>query len=152
MTIRVLLADDQNLPRQTNRILIDSCSDMTVVGEATNGRQAVDLARRHRPEVVVMDLGVLATDGLSATRTIRADRNLSTTRVLVHATYELDGYLTEALHAGASGFLGKDIGAHQFLSGIRVIAAGYTLLPPEAARTLTTRFPTAAHTAKHPPA
>ncbi|WP_328785077.1 response regulator transcription factor [Streptomyces canus] len=140
MTIRVLLADDQALLRATFRILIDSCDDMEVVGEATDGAAAVDLARVHRPDVILMDIRMPGTDGLAATSVICADSELSDTRVLILTTFEIDEYVAQALRSGASGFLGKDVTAEALLAGIRTVAAGDSLLSPGATRTLITRF------------
>ncbi|QFQ96801.1 response regulator transcription factor [Streptomyces phaeolivaceus] len=140
MTIRVLLADDQALLRATFRILIDSCTDMEVVAEATDGREAVDLVRVHRPDVVLMDIRMPGTDGLTATAVICADEELADTRVLILTTFEIDEYVAQALRSGASGFLGKDVTADVLLDGIRAVAAGDTLLSPAATRTLITRF------------
>ncbi|MCT9075744.1 response regulator [Streptomyces fulvoviolaceus] len=140
MTIRVLLADDQALLRATFRILIDSCDDMEVVGEATDGAEAVDLTRIHRPDIVLMDIRMPGTDGLTATSVVCADPELSATRVLILTTFEIDEYVAQALRAGASGFLGKDVTAEALLAGIRTVAAGDSLLSPGATRTLITRF------------
>ncbi|MFF9039778.1 response regulator [Streptomyces sp. NPDC014892] len=140
MTIRVLLADDQALLRATFRILIDSCPDLEVVAEATDGREAVDLVRVHRPDVVLMDIRMPGTDGLTATAVICADEELADTRVLILTTFEIDEYVAQALRSGASGFLGKDVTADALLDGIRAVAAGDTLLSPAATRTLITRF------------
>ncbi|WP_060884916.1 response regulator transcription factor [Streptomyces caniscabiei] len=139
-TIRVLLADDQALLRATFRILIDSCPDLEVVAEATDGREAVDLVRVHRPDVVLMDIRMPGTDGLTATAVICADEELADTRVLILTTFEIDEYVAQALRSGASGFLGKDVTADVLLDGIRTVAAGDTLLSPAATRTLITRF------------
>ncbi|MER6241758.1 response regulator transcription factor [Streptomyces griseorubiginosus] len=140
MTIRVLLADDQALLRATFRILIDSCDDMEVVAEAPDGAAALDLARVHRPDVILMDIRMPGTDGLAATSAICADPGLSGTRVLILTTFEIDEYVAQALRAGASGFLGKDVTAEDLLAGIRTVAAGDSLLSPGATRTLITRF------------
>jgi DNA-binding NarL/FixJ family response regulator len=140
MTIRVLLADDQALLRATFRILIDSCADMEVVGEAADGAEAVALARAHRPDVVLMDIRMPGTDGLAATSSICADPELAAVRVLILTTFEIDEYVAQALRAGASGFLGKDVTADVLLDGIRTVAAGESLLSPTATRTLITRF------------
>ncbi|EDY58899.1 MULTISPECIES: response regulator transcription factor [Streptomyces] len=140
MTIRVLLADDQALLRATFRILIDSCDDMEVVAEATDGAEAADLARVHRPDVILMDIRMPGTDGLAATSVICADPELSDTRVLILTTFEIDEYVAQALRSGASGFLGKDVTADALLAGIRTVAAGDSLLSPGATRTLITRF------------
>jgi DNA-binding NarL/FixJ family response regulator len=140
MTIRVLLADDQTLLRATFRILIDSVADMTVVAEAADGQEAVELTGTHRPDVVVMDIRMPGTDGLTATADICSRPELSTTRVLVLTTFENDRNVAKALRAGASGFLGKDVSADVLLSSIRTIAAGDSLLSPTATRALITRF------------
>ncbi|MEU5027718.1 response regulator transcription factor [Streptomyces milbemycinicus] len=143
MTIRVLLADDQTLLRATFRILIDSCEDMEVVAEAADGAEAAALTSAHAPDVVVMDIRMPGTDGLAATSAICADPELSATRVLILTTFETDEYVARALRAGASGFLGKDVGADELLTGIRTVASGDSLLSPVATRALITRFLTA---------
>ncbi|KQV13665.1 response regulator transcription factor [Kitasatospora sp. Root107] len=140
MTIRVLLADDQALLAGTFRLLIESCEDMEVVGVAGDGRAAVELARATGPDVVVMDIRMPVLDGLAATEEICRDRALSGTRVLILTTFEIDEYVAQALRAGASGFLGKDVGPEELLGGIRAVAAGDTLLSPTATRALIDRF------------
>ncbi|MFE0674480.1 response regulator [Streptomyces sp. NPDC058867] len=140
MTVRVLLADDQALLRATFRILIDSCPDLEVVGEASDGAEALELARAHRPDVVLMDIRMPGTDGLSGTSAICADPDLTATRVLILTTFETEEYVARALRAGASGFLGKDVTAEALLAGIRTVASGDALLSPGATRTLITRF------------
>ncbi|MFJ6567388.1 response regulator [Streptomyces sp. NPDC091292] len=140
MTIRVLLADDQALLRTTFRILIDTDPDMTVVAEAANGQEAVDLARDHHPDVIVMDIRMPGTDGLTATSRIAADPTLSATRILILTTFEDDENVANALRAGASGFLGKDVSAEGLLTGIRTVAVGDSLLSPAATRSLISRF------------
>ena len=140
MTIHVLLADDQALLRATFRILIDSDPDMTVVAEAADGQQAVELTLEHRPDVVLMDIRMPGTDGLAATSDICARTELSSTRVLILTTFENDENVAMALRSGASGFLGKDVGPDDLLAGIRTVAAGDSLLSPTATRTLITRF------------
>jgi DNA-binding NarL/FixJ family response regulator len=140
MTIKVLLADDQTLLRATFRMLIDSCDDMTVVGEASDGAEAVDLARAHHPDVVLMDIRMPGTDGLAATSAICADPDLSATRVLILTTFEIEDYVAQALHAGASGFLGKDVTTDTLLAGLRTVASGEALLSPTATRTLIANF------------
>ncbi|MFF7984518.1 response regulator [Streptomyces sp. NPDC007901] len=140
MTIRVLLADDQALLRATFRILIDSCADMAVVGEATDGAEAVTLTRELRPDIVLMDIRMPGTDGLAATAAVCADPELSAVRVLILTTFEVDEYVAQALRSGASGFLGKDVTAEALLAGIRTVASGESLLSPTATRTLISRF------------
>jgi DNA-binding NarL/FixJ family response regulator len=150
MTIRVLLADDQALLRQTFRILIDSTPDMEVAGEAADGGEAAALARALRPDVVVMDIRMPGTDGLAATAAICADPELSATRVLILTTFETDEHVARALRAGASGFLGKDVSADDLLAGIRTVASGDALLSPQATRALITRFLAAPEPGGHP--
>ncbi|GAA2583171.1 response regulator [Streptomyces tubercidicus] len=140
MTIRVLLADDQALLRGTFRMLIDSASDMEVVAEAATGREAVDLARSHRADLVLMDIRMPDLDGLAATRLISEDEDLAGVKVLVLTTFENDEYVAEALRAGASGFLGKGINPEELLDAIRVVAAGDSLLSPTATKALIARF------------
>ncbi|MFD6172933.1 response regulator transcription factor [Streptomyces coeruleorubidus] len=140
MTIRVLLADDQALLRATFRILIDSCADMEVVAEASDGAEAVELTRAHHPDIVLMDIRMPGTDGLTATAALCADPDLSATRVLILTTFETEDYVAQALRAGASGFLGKDVTADTLLAGLRTVASGEALLSPAATRSLITRF------------
>ncbi len=143
MSIRVLLADDQALLRATFRILIDSCADMEVVAEASDGAEAVELTRTHRPDIVLMDIRMPGTDGLTATSALCADPELSATRVLILTTFETEDYVAQALRAGASGFLGKDVTADTLLTGLRTVASGEALLSPGATRSLISRFLTA---------
>ncbi|MEV7500026.1 response regulator transcription factor [Streptomyces sp. NPDC093018] len=140
MSIKVLLADDQALLRATFRILIDSCPDMEVIAEACDGAEAVALARTHRPDIVLMDIRMPGTDGLAATSALCADPELSATRVLILTTFETEDYVAQALRAGASGFLGKDVTAEDLLDGLRTVASGESLLSAAATRSLITRF------------
>ncbi|MBE8477642.1 response regulator [Streptomyces justiciae] len=140
MTIRVLLADDQALLRATFRILIDSVEDLTVVAEAADGQEAVDLVAEHRPDVVIMDIRMPNLDGVSATAAICARPELSGTHILVLTTFENDENVAKALRAGASGFLGKGVSPDVLLAGIRTVAAGEALLSPAATQTLVARF------------
>ncbi|MGW0330437.1 response regulator transcription factor [Streptomyces sp. NPDC003011] len=149
MTIRVLLADDQALLRATFRILIDSCEDMEVVAEAATGDEAVALARTHHPDLILMDIRMPGSDGLSATATICADPAQSATRVLILTTFETDEHVAQALRAGASGFLGKDVGVDVLIAGIRTVTSGDSLLSPAATRALITRFLTTPDPANH---
>ncbi|MER7706738.1 response regulator transcription factor [Kitasatospora sp. NPDC097605] len=134
MTIRVLLADDQALLRGAFRVLIDAEDDMEVVGEAADGREAVDLAKATRPDVVLMDIRMPGVDGLSATAAICGDPGLAGTRVLILTTFEIDEYVAQALRAGAGGFLGKDAEPTELLAALRRVAAGDPLLSPAATR------------------
>ncbi len=128
--IRVLLADDQALVRGAFSVLVDSASDMTVVGEAATGRDAVRLARSSRADVVVMDIRMPDLDGIAATAQIAADDDLAGVRVLVLTTYDTDDNVLAALRAGASGFLIKDTKPAVLLDAIRTVAAGEALLSP----------------------
>jgi DNA-binding NarL/FixJ family response regulator len=138
--LRVLLADDQALLRGAFRTLLDSADDITVVGEAGDGREAVALTRQLRPDVVITDIRMPGTDGLAATAEICADPDLRATRVLILTTYETDEYIAQGLRAGASGFIGKGIEAQGLLDAVRTIANGDTLLSPAATRSLVARF------------
>jgi DNA-binding NarL/FixJ family response regulator len=140
VTIRVLLADDQALLRQTFRILITATPGMEVVGEAADGKEAIQLTRTHHPDVVVMDIRMPGTDGLAATEAICADPDLASTRILILTTFETDEYVARALRAGASGFLGKTASTDDLLAGIRTVASGDSLLSPQATRALISRF------------
>jgi DNA-binding NarL/FixJ family response regulator len=140
MTIRVLLADDQALLRGTFRMLFDSADDMETVGEASNGREAVELAHAQHPDVLLMDIRMPEMDGLAATRLIGESEDLAGVKVLILTTFEEDEYVAEALRAGASGFLGKGARPEELLEAVRTVAAGEALLCPSAARALITRF------------
>ncbi|MEU5084301.1 MULTISPECIES: response regulator [Streptomyces] len=140
MTIRVLLADDQALLRGTFRLLIDTQPDMEVVAEASNGREALELARSQRADVVVMDIRMPEVDGIEAIRLIGQDEDLAGVKVLVLTTFEMDEFVVQALRAGASGFLGKGVEPAQLLDAIRLVAADEALLSPAATKGLIARF------------
>ncbi|WP_369196138.1 response regulator [Streptomyces djakartensis] len=140
MTIRVLLADDQALLRSAFRVLVDSEPDMEVVGEASDGAEAVRLAKEHRADVVLMDIRMPGTDGLAATRLISADPELADVRVVILTTFEVDDYVVQSLRAGASGFLGKGAEPEELLNAIRIAAGGQALLSPAATTGLISRF------------
>lgn len=138
--IRVLIADDQAAVRGGFAALVNAEDEMTVVGEAADGRQAVDLARRVFPHVVLMDIRMPKVDGLEATRLICSDPTLVDARVLVLTTFDLDEYVYAALRAGASGFLLKDAGPVDLLQAIRTIADGDALVAPSITRRMITEF------------
>jgi len=140
MTIRVLLADDQPLLRAGLKVLIDEAPDLEVVGEATTGLEAVELAKSARADVVLMDIRMPQLDGLAATRMITADDDLAGVRVLILTTFEIDEYVFQALRAGASGFLGKSAGPEELIGAIRIVDRGDALLSPTATKSLIARF------------
>ena len=140
--IRVLLVDDEGLVRSGFRLLLDAEDDITVVGEAVNGADAVELTRVQRPDVVLMDIRMPTMDGIEATRAIASTPELQDVRVLILTTYDTDSYVFEGLQAGASGFLLKDAGPAELLHGIRVVAAGAALLAPRVTRRLIAQFST----------
>lgn len=138
--IGVLVADDQAVIRGGFAALIAAQAHMRIAGEAANGREAVELARQVRPQVVLMDIRMPVLDGLAATRLICADPDLSSTRVLVLTTFDVDEYVYDALRAGASGFLLKDTRPSDLLHAIEVVAAGEAMIAPTATRRLIAEF------------
>jgi DNA-binding NarL/FixJ family response regulator len=140
MTTRVVVADDQTLVRAGFRVLVDSAPDLEVVGEAGDGAETIELARRERPDVVLMDIRMPVMDGLEATRRITTEESLAGVRVLVLTTFDLDEYVYQALRDGASGFLLKDTPPADLLAAIRVVAAGEALLAPRITRRLIAEF------------
>jgi DNA-binding NarL/FixJ family response regulator len=139
MTIRVLLADDQALLRATFRLLIDSTSGMEVVGEAATGAEAVVRCRSERADIVLMDIRMPELDGLEATRRIMASDDLAQVKIVILTTFETEDLIVEALRAGASGYLGKDVEPAVLLDAIRKVVVGDTLLSPSATRALISR-------------
>lgn len=137
--IRVLLVDDHAVMRAGFRMILEAAGDITVVGEAANGREAVAAASALRPDVICMDVQMPDMDGLEATRRIVADDGVDAAVVVV-TTFDRDDYLFEALAAGASGFLLKNAGPEELVSAVRVAAAGDALLAPEVTRRVIARF------------
>jgi len=148
--IRVLVVDDEALLRTAFSSLIEAEDDLAVVGEAADGRQAVDLAASLAPDVIVMDVRMPGLDGIEATRRITGDRDAGP-RVLILTTFDLDEYVFEALRAGASGFALKSRPLEELLSGIRTVAAGEALLAPSVTRRLIAHFADRARTAASMP-
>ncbi|HEY4151739.1 MAG TPA: response regulator transcription factor [Pseudolysinimonas sp.] len=148
MTIRVALADDQQLIRAGFRSLLEAEPDLEIVGEAATGREAVALVTRERPDVVLMDIRMPDGDGLWATEQIVANPQLSGTRVVVVTTFELDEYVAQAIRAGASGFLVKDTEPVELIRAVHVVAGGDALLSPRVTKRLLERV---AGTFRQPP-
>jgi len=138
--IRVLIVDDQTIVRAGFAALLSAQPDITVVGEAADGLEAVHLAASHRPDVVVMDIRMPGMDGIEATRKLLAKPDHAALRVLVLTTFDVDEYVYEALSAGASGFLLKDATADELVSAVRVVARGDSLLAPQVTGRLIREF------------
>ena len=146
--IRVVIADDQALVRAGFRALLDAQDGIEVVGEAADGKEAVDMARALRADVVLMDIRMPVLDGLEATREISRDRGLDGVRIVILTTFELDEYVFEAIRSGAAGFLVKDTKPADLIEAVRVVAGGDALLSPSVTRRLMQEFATRA---KEPP-
>jgi DNA-binding NarL/FixJ family response regulator len=140
MTVRVVIADDQQLIRAGFRMILADEPDIEVIGEAATGAEAVALTRELRPDVVLMDIRMPELDGIEATRRILAQNCEPKTSVLILTTFDLDEYVYDALRAGASGFLLKDVPAHQLAAGIRTVGDGDALLAPSITRRLIEQF------------
>ena len=149
MTVRLLIADDQHLVRTGLQVILNTEPDIEVIGQASTGLEAVSMAHELRPDVALMDIRMPELDGIEATRQITTRKNLGT-RVLVLTTFDVDQYVFEALRAGASGFLLKDVPADQLVTGVRMTAAGDALLAPSITRRLIEQFAAAPPSA--PPA
>jgi DNA-binding NarL/FixJ family response regulator len=140
MSIRVGVADDQPIIRDGLRVQVSRADDLEFVGEASNGEQAVALARQQRPDVLLMDVRMPVLDGIEATRRIVGDTATEAVRVIVLTTFDLDDYVYGALRAGASGFLLKDATPEELLAAIRVVADGGALITPQVTRRLIAEF------------
>ncbi|MFI9744925.1 response regulator [Streptomyces sp. NPDC052494] len=137
MTIRVVVADDQELVRSGFAMILDAQPDIEVVAEAGDGTEAVEAVRRLAPDVALLDIRMPRTDGIEACRTISAE---SDCRTVILTTFDTDAYVYEALHAGASGFLLKDVRRDDLVHAVRVVAAGDSLLAPSVARRLVEQY------------
>jgi DNA-binding NarL/FixJ family response regulator len=149
--IRVLIADDQALVRAGFRMILDAEEDIDVVGEASDGNEAVAQAKRLAPDVVLMDIRMPELDGIEATKRVVADGGDAPARVLMLTTFDLNEYVYEALRAGASGFLLKDVPPEELAAGIRVVARGDALLAPSITKRLIHEFSRAAPASAPPP-
>jgi DNA-binding NarL/FixJ family response regulator len=138
--IRVLLVDDQALVRAGFRALLDAQEDIEVIGEAADGEEAVELARRHVPDIVLMDIRMPGVDGLEATRRIASDPALDAVRIVILTTFDLDEYVFEALRSGASGFLVKSTEPAELVHAVRAVSAGDALLSPGVTKRLVSEF------------
>ena len=149
--IRILIADDQALVRAGFKMILDAEDDLEVVGEATDGLEAVQLAEQLTPDVVLMDIRMPQLDGIEATRRVVALDGEPPVRVLMLTTFDLNEYVYEALRAGASGFLLKDVPPEQLAAGIRVVAQGDALLAPSITKRLIQEFASATPAPTTPP-
>jgi DNA-binding NarL/FixJ family response regulator len=150
VTCRIGLADDQEVVRAGFRLILESEDDLEVIGEAADGRQAVELARTARPDVLLMDIQMPRQDGLEATREILAAPWSTGVRVLILTTFERDEYVFEALRAGAAGFLLKNSSPEDLIGAIRIVAAGDSLLSPSVTRRVIAEFARLAAGPRHP--
>ena len=149
--IRVLIADDQQLVRAGFRMILATQPGLDVVGEASTGDEAIALARTTQPDVILMDIRMPDTDGIEATRRILAHGGEAAPRVVILTTFDLDEYVYDALRAGASGFLLKDVPPEQLIAGIRLVRNGEALLAPSITRRLIEEFTSSARAAKQAP-
>jgi DNA-binding NarL/FixJ family response regulator len=152
VTVRILIADDQALVRAGFRMILDAEEGLDVVGEASDGGEAVTLAGQMEPDVILMDIRMPEVDGIEATRRIIAAAGDRTVRVLMLTTFDANEYVYEALRAGASGFLLKDVPPEQLVAGVRTVAEGEALLAPSITRRLIQEFASAAPAPTAPPA
>jgi DNA-binding NarL/FixJ family response regulator len=151
LSIKILVVDDQGMVRAGFRMILEAQPDLEVVGEAADGRQAVEAARRLRPDVVLMDIRMPLMDGIEATRRLAGPGVTDPVRVLVLTTFDLDEYVFQALRAGASGFLLKDLPREELVRAVRVVAGGESLLAPRVTRRLIEEFARRPAPAEHRP-
>jgi DNA-binding NarL/FixJ family response regulator len=149
--VSVLIADDQALVRAGFRAILEGQPDIAVVGEAVDGRDALDLVRRRRPDVVLMDIQMPGVDGLEATRRVLAEAGEDPIAVLMLTTFDLNEYVYDALRAGASGFLLKDVPPEQLIAAVRIVAAGDALIAPSITKRLIEQFARTAPRRTPPP-
>jgi DNA-binding NarL/FixJ family response regulator len=149
--IRVVLADDQSLVRAGFAALLDAEDDIEVAGEAADGREAVRLAQRVKPDVVLMDIRMPCLDGIEATRRIAAEPGLADTHVVILTTFDLDEYVFEGLRAGAAGFLVKDTEPSELLRAVRVVAGGEAMMSPKITLRLISEFASRSRSVRHVP-
>ena len=152
MSIRLLLADDQALVRSGFRLVLERSDRIEVIGEASNGAEAVEQTRLRHPDVVLMDVRMPIMDGLEATRRISSADELGDVRVIILTTFDLDEYVFEALHAGASGFLLKNVEPDDLRAAVQVVARGDALLSPSVTRRLIAEFVSQPGRPRHLPA
>src|SRR3954454_3081817 len=152
MGIRILICDDQALVRAGFKLILDAEDDLEVIAEAGDGDEALDLVDTEKPDVVLMDVRMPKMSGIEATGRITADTGEEGPKVLILTTFDLDEYVYEALRAGASGFLLKDVPAEQLVAGIRVVAEGEALLAPSVTRRLLEEFARSSPPPTEPPA
>ena len=151
MSIRVLLADDQTLVRSGFRALLERANGIEVIGEVADGAGAIERVRHDRPDIVLMDIRMPVMDGIEATRLIASDPRLAGVRVIMLTTFEIDEYVFDALHAGASGFLLKDVEPDALREAVRVVARGDALLSPTVTRKLISEFVSQPGRRRHSP-
>jgi DNA-binding NarL/FixJ family response regulator len=151
VSVRVVIADDQELVRTGFGMILNAVPEIEVVGEAADGHAAIALARELRPDVVLMDIRMPELDGIEATRRVIALHNEPSTRVLILTTFDLDEYVFDALRAGASGFLLKDVRAPDLIAGVQTVEAGDALLAPTITRRLIQQFVASTPVAQPPP-
>jgi DNA-binding NarL/FixJ family response regulator len=152
VSVRVVLADDQTLVRSGFGLLLERADGIEVVGEASDGAEALERVRSTNPDVVLMDIRMPGMDGLEATRRIASDSRLTGVRVIILTTFDHDEYVFQALHAGASGFLLKDVDADDLRDAVRVVAQGEALLSPSITRRLIAEYVSQPGRRRHAPA